>query len=102
MENNTSVFSKNNHLYFGSLLPLLISCCFCQISSDIKLRSRESEVLKWAMLGKSTEEIALILSLSESTVKFHFNNIYKKLNVTSRTQAVAKAIQYGLVSVPLQ
>jgi|SRR5690554_5497804 len=102
LKSDNSGFSKSNYFHLSSLLPLLISCHFFRTIDDIRLRSRESEVLKWAMLGKSTSEIATILAISESTVSFHFNSIYKKLNVTSRAQAVAKAIQYGLVSVPLQ
>ncbi len=58
---------------------------------------RERETLKWAYEGKTAWEIGVILSISERTVKFHLNNIYKKLDVTNRLQAIAKAIRYGLV-----
>lgn len=102
LHTTATTYNKSNHLYFSALLPLLTCCCFSKITSNIELKVRESEVLEWAMLGKSSAEIAIILSISESTVNFHFNNLYKKLNVTSRTQAVAKAIQYGLISVPSQ
>lgn len=54
------------------------------------LTSRESEVISWAKLGKTTWEIAMILGLSEATVKFHFKNVYHKLEVTNRAQAIAK------------
>ncbi|HEB56376.1 MAG TPA: hypothetical protein ENI98_08740 [Gammaproteobacteria bacterium] len=58
---------------------------------------RERETLKWSYEGKTAWEIGIILSISERTVKFHLNNIYKKLNVANRSQAVAKAIRYKIV-----
>jgi len=58
---------------------------------------REKETLKWAYEGKTAWEIGVILSIAERTVKFHLNNIYQKLNVANRSQAVAKAIRHGLV-----
>ncbi|VAW79001.1 hypothetical protein MNBD_GAMMA14-265 [hydrothermal vent metagenome] len=58
---------------------------------------REKETLKWAYQGKTAWEIGVILSISERTVKFHLKNIYRKLNVTNRPQAIAKAIRYGVV-----
>lgn len=61
------------------------------------LTARERETLKWAYEGKTAWEIGVILSISERTVKFHLNNIYKKLNVKNRSQAVAKAARYGIV-----
>jgi len=69
-----------------------------QIPQNIpKFTLREKETLKWAYEGKTAWEIGVILSISERTVKFHLKNIYQKLNVTNRSQAVAKAIRYGLV-----
>lgn len=63
------------------------------------LSKREIEVLNWAKEGKSNSDISIILSISERTVKFHFSNIFKKLDVINRSQAIARAIQYGLVYV---
>jgi len=53
------------------------------------LSEREIEVLYLLAEGKSNKEIAGKLFLSESTVKTHISNIYKKLNLQSRTEAVA-------------
>jgi len=64
-----------------------------------KLTQREIEVLHWATEGKSTWDISTILSISERTVKFHFCNVFNKLDVINRSQAVAKAINYGLVGI---
>ena len=61
------------------------------------LTVREKETLKWAYEGKTAWEIGVILSISERTVKFHLNNIYHKLNVTNRSQAVVTAIRHGIV-----
>ncbi len=63
------------------------------------LSSREKEVLNWAKDGKSTWEISVILSISKNTVKFHLKNIMGKLEVVSRTQAVAVALQNGLIRI---
>ncbi len=62
------------------------------------ISSREVEVLHWAKEGKSTWDIASILSISERTVKFHFSNIFRKLDVLNRTQAIAKAIHFGVIA----
>lgn len=53
---------------------------------------REVECLSWTAKGKTSWEIARILELSENTVIFHLRNAIKKLEVTNRSQAVAKAI----------
>jgi len=63
------------------------------------LSSRELEVLNWAKEGKSNWEISQIMAISERTVKFHLSNAFKKLNVVNRSQAIARAIHFGLVSV---
>lgn len=71
---------------------------FDKITQEIpRFTLREKETLKWAYEGKTAWEIGVILSISERTVKFHLKNIYQKLNVRNRSQAVAKAIRYGLV-----
>jgi LuxR family maltose regulon positive regulatory protein len=61
------------------------------------LSERELEVLRWVAAGYSNQEIAQELVLAVSTVKKHINNIYGKLEVGSRTQAVAKARELGLL-----
>jgi LuxR family maltose regulon positive regulatory protein len=63
----------------------------------ISLSARELEVLALIAAGKSNQEIAAQLYLALNTVKRHAYNIYGKLEVTKRTQAVAKARRLGLV-----
>ncbi len=53
------------------------------------LSARESEVLRWVGRGKPNAEIATALYISESTVRKHLQNAYRKLGVSSRTAAVA-------------
>lgn len=60
---------------------------------------RELEVLQWAKEGKSNWDISHILSISERTVKFHFGNIFRKLDVINRSQAIAKAMHYGVLTL---
>ena len=61
------------------------------------LTSRELEVLKQIVAGRSNKEIGAELSISEATVKTHINSILGKLGVTDRTQAATTALQRGIV-----
>ncbi len=61
------------------------------------LTCREREVLHWTAQGKGCWETGHIVGISERTVKFHLQNIYRKLNVVNRAQAVARAAQINLL-----
>lgn len=61
------------------------------------LSERETEVLSWAMAGKTNWEISMILNISERTVKFHIQNVMVKLEASSRAHAVAIALGQGLI-----
>lgn len=61
------------------------------------LTGREREVLTLVAKGANNKDIAENLVLREVTVKSHLNSIFKKLNVTSRTQAVLLAMQMELI-----
>jgi len=63
-----------------------------------QLSPREMTVLSWMKEGKTNWEIARVLGLRERTVRFHVSSIFEKLDVTSRTQAVAKALVSGLIA----
>ena len=63
------------------------------------LTPREMEVLKLIADGLSNKEIAEKLVLSEKTVKNHINNIFSKLHVYDRSQAILYAIRRGLVKI---
>jgi len=62
------------------------------------LTPREIEILSLVSKGLTNREIAEVLALSKLTVGCHIRNIYKKLAVKSRTQAVFEARSYGLLS----
>ncbi len=57
-----------------------------------ELSNREREVLRWSAAGKTADEIATILGITERTVTFHIASSLSKLNVVNKTQAVAKAL----------
>jgi DNA-binding NarL/FixJ family response regulator len=61
------------------------------------LSQREKEVLYWLVQGASNEEVSKQLYISVATVKAHLTNIFLKLQVTSRTQAIVAAIKLNLV-----
>jgi LuxR family maltose regulon positive regulatory protein len=61
------------------------------------LGERELEVLNWIAAGLSNREIAQRLVIAQSTVKWHINNLYRKLEVHSRTRAVARGRELKLL-----
>jgi DNA-binding CsgD family transcriptional regulator len=63
------------------------------------LTPRERECLAWAAQGKSSWDIGMLLSVSESTVNFHIKNALHKLDTSSRIVAVVKAIRLGLIQL---
>ena len=63
----------------------------------VTLSPRQMEVLRWTALGKTTWETAIIMSCATATVNYHLKQIFKKLDVTSKTHAVARAIGKGLL-----
>ncbi|NAW63698.1 response regulator [Photobacterium halotolerans] len=63
------------------------------------LTEREQAVLALLASGKSNREMAAILFISETTVKSHLRNIFNKLNVISRTEAIATALRRGLIQI---
>jgi LuxR family quorum sensing-dependent transcriptional regulator len=62
------------------------------------LTPREIEVLKWTAEGKTSQDIADILSVSLPTVQSHITNLCRKLDVVTRAQATARAVRWGILS----
>jgi DNA-binding NarL/FixJ family response regulator len=62
-----------------------------------RLSAREREVLRLVAAGRSNKEIAYALEIAERTVKFHVTAIFNKLGAENRAQAVALAMERGLV-----
>ncbi len=65
-----------------------------------ELTSREVEILELVVQGKTNNEIAGCLCLSENTVKIHLRNILEKLHLQNRIQAALYAVHEGLVPDP--
>ncbi|MFC1769827.1 PAS domain S-box protein, partial [Nitrospirota bacterium] len=61
------------------------------------LSKREIEVLTWISKGKNTWDISQLLGISENTVKFHVTKLMRKLDVSSRPQAVSIAMELGIL-----
>ncbi|MDQ7028924.1 MAG: response regulator transcription factor [Ardenticatenia bacterium] len=64
------------------------------------LTAREIEVLQLVAKGLTNREIGHRLGISDRTVQGHLANIYGKLQVNSRTEAVTRALQLGLIDLP--
>ena len=65
---------------------------------ETPLTPRETEVLKWAADGKTSEQIGGILTISVDTVKFHMKNAVVKLKAANKTAAVARAAMTGMLN----
>lgn len=65
--------------------------------AEIILSNREIEVLRWTAEGKTSNEVADILRITERTVNFHINNAMVKLNANNKTAAVIRASVLGLL-----
>ena len=63
------------------------------------LTAREVEILKMLATGMANKQIAFKLKISDKTVRNHVSNMYDKLNIFDRSQAVLYAVRKGLVEV---
>lgn len=73
------------------------------LSADrAELTKREREILQLAAEGYSNAQLARMLWVTEQTIKFHLSNVYRKLDVSNRTEAARWAQLHGLVSTPGQ
>ena len=61
------------------------------------LSKRENEVIYWASVGKSYQEIALILDIKTTTVKYHIGNTVKKLGVTNAKHAIRMGVELQII-----
>lgn len=102
---------RSVHLGESFIYPTLARRLFFEVDQEKKsenqrtrgsqdsLTSREIEVLQLIGQGLSNQEMAQKLFLSEKTVKNHLTNIFRKINVSDRTQAVIYAIKHKIVQV---
>ena len=85
-----------------SLIPALNSKMIQKNEDELKidaLTKREMEVLKEMAVGKFNRDIAKEMKISERTVKNHISSIFKKLEVTDRTQAAVFAIRNNIIQI---
>lgn len=81
----------------AALAPAVSSRLDASRSSDERLTVREAEVLSLVAEGRTNREVGRVLFLSEATVKSHLVHIFTKLDVGSRTAAVARARELGAI-----
>lgn len=97
----STVISGENYIQ-PSLIPSLNSRLVIRDIDKDKIDSltkREQEVLIQVANGMFNKEIAILLNISERTVKNHISNIFKKIDVSDRTQAAVFAIKNNLVQL---
>src|ERR1700741_4375479 len=80
-------------------IPATLAPKLAERVSGEALSAREIEVLQRIAAGKSNKEIGAQLFISEGTVKTHVKSIFSKLDVVSRTEAVATATRRGLIQL---
>jgi DNA-binding NarL/FixJ family response regulator len=80
------------------LPPALVEKLATGLSRE-SLTEREREVLEHLARGKSNKEIGTLLGVSETTIKSHVGSIFRKLDVLSRTEAIAAASRQGLIKL---
>jgi DNA-binding NarL/FixJ family response regulator len=80
-------------------LPRNVTLRLRERTEPVRLTQRENDIL--AMLGKgfSNKELANVLGVSADTVKTHIKNLFRKLNVSDRAEAVREAIHRGFLHV---
>lgn len=70
---------------------------FMTVKPIPELSPRELDCLHWVARGKTNAEIGVILSISENTVRFHMKNLFQKLDVRTRSDAVRTGLRHGLL-----
>ena len=70
-------------------------------ADEFGLTGREREILEQVAAGHSNKQIAADFWLSEQTIKYHLTNVYRKLQVGSRTEAARFAYEHGLAGTAL-
>jgi DNA-binding NarL/FixJ family response regulator len=78
-------------------LPAAVAQTLAEHIADEPISPREHEVLSLMAAGRRNKEIAGALSIAEDTVKMHVRNIFSKLQVNDRTEAVTIALRRGII-----
>jgi len=80
-------------------VPPEIATDIAEHAADDALTDREIAVLKHVAVGSANKQIAVVLGISEETVKAHMKNILAKLSANDRTHAVTIALHRGIIEV---
>ena len=80
-------------------LPPDVQAKLLERAANPTLTSREIEVMKLVAAGRRDKEIAIALSISNQTVRVHVKNIFAKLGVGDRTEAMNVAIRRGIIHI---
>lgn len=70
-----------------------------ELPNGCRLTDREIEILQWVAVGKTNVDIAMIHNRSMNTVKNQLHQIFSKLDVVTRAQAVVEAMQLGVMKL---
>ena len=96
----TEVLNTIRAVYHGhKVIPAEVAARLAQYVPRIQLSAREVEVLELAAKGLSNKEIARVLGRAEDTIKVHLRNVFDKLGVEDRTEAVTTALQRGILHI---
>jgi two-component system NarL family response regulator len=80
-------------------LPPVLAASLAERNPKHSLTEREHQVLQLMTKGLMNKEIASVLEMSENTVKTHVRQVFEKLEVNDRTEAVAAALRRGLIAI---
>ena len=87
-----------NFYYPNDVETALDRDCLFKVNGKL-FTKREREIMKLCVPGNTNADIAKILSITVSTVKFHKGNIYKKVGGNKNNDILGKAIKYGIISL---
>ena len=97
---DAAIASASNGLLARNADPATGAAGFAPVPEALPLLTpRESEILAALGEGMSNKELARALGISAHTVKFHLETIFRKLEVTSRAEAVAKGLRRGIIEL---
>lgn len=96
----TEVVTAIRAVYRGErVIPAPVAARLAEFTPRADLTEREVEVMQFVARGLSNREIAAEIGRSDETVKLHLKNIFAKLGVADRTEAVTLAISRGILDV---
>ncbi len=89
-------------VYFAGTRPGMTTRPTVVRAETLDLTRREQEILQLVAEGHSNANLAKMLWVTEQTIKFHLSNIYRKLDVSNRTEAARWAQLHGLLNEPAE